>query len=214
MTWLSTSLRRLGAVRGVTAQAAASGCAADDGTPGQRALITDAGMFALWDREAFLGAVDYDSWEAELVEDEDIQRHIHAGHLVPIGIHSDGAFGFAARVGSVDAPAVPSERERRYLTVSSEPYRVRSPGRLHLSGIEHIHAEPEAASVMALDVPAGDWAVTVHLLEWDSEPGMKDAQGRPTPDALPDFLVLLNPATRTEGFRQSVDTFDLPEEEG
>ncbi|HST58006.1 MAG TPA: hypothetical protein VLK84_04950 [Longimicrobium sp.] len=210
MRWLSTSLRRLGAVLGVTAQAASGGCAPADGTPGKGTLVTDSGMFALWDRQAFLGVVSFETWEPELVENEGIERHIRAGHLVPVGIHSDGVFDFAVRVGSADAPAVPSERERRYLTVSSEPYRVRSPGRLHLSGIEYIDARPDATSVMTIDVPAGTWAVTVHLLEWDSEPGMKDAQGRPAPAALPDFLLLLNPAAGTERFRESVETFDMP----
>jgi hypothetical protein len=212
MAWLSSSLRRLGAALSGTPPTP-SGDSTPAPAPGTGALGTDAGMFALWDREAFPGVVDYDTWEAELLENEDMRRHIRAGHLVPVGTRSDGAFGFAVRVGSADAPAALGDRERRYLAVSSEPYRVRSPGRLYLSGIEYIHAEPEAASVMAVDVPPGPCAVTVHLLDWDEEPGMTDEAGRPTPDALPDFLVLVNPTAAMEGFRQSVDTFDEPDDE-
>lgn len=46
-------------------------------------LSTDAGMYALWTPEEFRGVHDYDTWEAELLEDGDaidrrLQRHAAA----------------------------------------------------------------------------------------------------------------------------------------
>src|SRR5258708_3311363 len=61
------------------------------------ALQTDSGMCVLWDRGHFVGVRDYPSWETELLEDVDIERHIVSGHLVPINIGSDGVFVVAVR---------------------------------------------------------------------------------------------------------------------
>ncbi|MFD8597361.1 hypothetical protein ACFV1L_20390 [Kitasatospora sp. NPDC059646] len=47
-------------------------------------------MLALWTPAAFSGVVDYDSWEPELLEDEDRLRHVRAGALVPIDVRSHG----------------------------------------------------------------------------------------------------------------------------
>jgi hypothetical protein len=40
-------------------------------------------MLVLWDSQRFEAVVDYDTWEDELLEGEDIVRHIQAGALVP-----------------------------------------------------------------------------------------------------------------------------------
>ena len=179
--------------------------------PGRATVYTDAGTLAAWDREAFMDVTDFDTWEAALLETEDMERHIRAGTLVPVGIASDGVYEVHVRVGSADAPAMLDERELRCRILSSEPYLFRSRGRLYVSGIEYIGAELEESTLEA-DVPPGDHAVTVHLLAWDDEPGMADGNGGPAPDALPDFVVLLNPAQPGTPFRTSADTFDRAEE--
>ncbi|WP_433562885.1 hypothetical protein ACQP1O_36485 [Nocardia sp. CA-151230] len=58
-----------------------------------------------------------------------------------------------------------------------------------------------------IDVPAGAYAVTVHLLDWEAEPGAMDDQGNATTSALPDFVVLIEPTTE-DSFRTELETFD------
>ena len=146
---------------------------------------------------------------ASLLEDTDIARHIQQGAFVPLNIHADGSFQCAIRVGTAATPASLSERERRYLTVSSEPFLFRSRDRIAISGLEHIGRSPgEAASFISL--ASGDWAVTIHLVDWTEEPGAKTPDGKPTATALADFVVLLNPAAADTHFRTKVDTYERP----
>jgi hypothetical protein len=172
-------------------------------------LVTDNGMWAVWDHARFAHVTSYETWEPELLEDADLLRHIEAGALVPIGIGGDGSFEFEVRVGSARAPAELSDRERRYLTVSSEPYRLVTAGKAFVSGIEYIHADPEP-HVLALQLEPGTCAVTIHMIEWDAEPGTRDASGAPGKNALPDFVVLVNPAVPGTAFRREVQTFPTP----
>lgn len=164
-------------------------------------------MSGLWDPSAFADVQDYKSWEARLLEDKDIVRHIEAGSFVPINVGSDGAFEIEVRVGTGARPAVLSDRERKYLTVASEPYRFRSTGSLRVSGIEYV-GRPPSREVGVLSLAAGEYVVTLHLIAWDKEPGMKDADGKPTSGALPDFVALVNPRSHDAStFRTSVRTF-------
>jgi hypothetical protein len=178
------------------------------------ALATDAGSWLLWQPEAFGHVHDYDSWSEELEDDEDILRHVRAGDVVPITIGGDGACQFRVRVGSPDDPegARPTERERAYIVVTSQPYLFVSHGRACLSGIENVGVGPEPLSgLLDLPLPRGRWAVTVVLIGWDEEPGSRDADGRPAAGALPDFLLLLDPEPRSAPpYRQSLTTFDRP----
>ena len=169
---------------------------------------TDTGMLALWNPTRFTGITDYETWESALLEDEHISQRVQAGDLVPMNIGGDGAFQFLVRVGiGGQVPALTS-RERRYLLVSSQPYRCLSDGAAHLTGIEHIYADPSPGAP-ALTVPAGPSAVTVHLIEWDAEPGAKDAQGKPAAGALPDFVVLISPENTTDRpYRTHLRTFE------
>ena len=169
---------------------------------------TDAGMHGLWDVAAFAGIRDYDSWAAELLEDADIGRQIAAGRFVPLNLGSDGAMEIEVRVGSAADPAALSERERAYLVVSSEPYLLRSGGRVGVSGIEAVSSVPDAAAG-EFPLPAGDHAATVHLIAWDEEPGMRTDDG-PAAGALPDYVVLLNPPGPDPRYRTAVETFDRP----
>jgi hypothetical protein len=165
-------------------------------------LATDSGMLCVWDAQPFAGITDYDSWEKELCEDEDILRHIDAGHFVPLNL-GDGAFAVELREGSPDSM---NEREREYLLVPSQPYLLVSTGRILISGLEQVGADPR--SFLTRDLAPGRYTVHVQLIDWTEEPGSKDSNGSPTPDALPDMIVFIQPAG--EGapvYRRDLETF-------
>ncbi|MET9415354.1 hypothetical protein ABZY03_14455 [Streptomyces klenkii] len=173
-------------------------------------VATDAGMLVLWDSQRFEAVVDYDTWEDELLEDEDIARHIQAGALVPLNVSSDGAFGVLVRSGTAASPAGLTERETAHLLVASQPYLFVSRGRALVGGIEDISGDAPDG-VIEHPVPAGGYAVVVHLIDWQAEASSQDEAGRPVPGALPDFVVLLNPAQPgRETFRMAVQTFEAP----
>lgn len=172
--------------------------------------ITGSGMQCVWDQSAFATVTDYDSWARALLNDSDIGRHISAGHFVPLNIGSDGAMEVEVRVGTRESPAELTPREARYLIVRSEPYRLQSTGPAGVSGIEQVAVPPEA-SVGTVPLPSGEYAVTVHLIAWDEEPGMQTEDG-PAAGALPDYLVLVNPAQPGTRYRTAIQTFDRPEQ--
>jgi hypothetical protein len=171
-------------------------------------LKTDSGMFGIWDENYFYDVIDYDSWEQELLEDNNICNRIKLGHLVPININSDGAFEFEIRVGD-DAEL--NVREKKYTLVSSEPYLFRSQGKLNISGIEFIEKDPDE-SVGSLVIPSGSYQVYIHLIDWEDEPNSKESDGKPLKDALPDFLVLLKNYSESSSdiFRTKIESFDTP----
>jgi hypothetical protein len=166
---------------------------------------TDSGMLALWDAEPFAGVVDYDTWEPELCLDEDIQRHVLAGDLVPININSDGAFQVLVRYGT--APAL-TQREAEHMVVMSEPYLLVSSGTVRLSGIEHVGSADDAVE---LAVSEGEHEVVLHIIDWHSEAGSTTEDGRPAQHALPDFVALVSPARADGGpYRGEIVTFEPP----
>ncbi|MBX3442485.1 MAG: hypothetical protein KF774_08755 [Planctomyces sp.] len=166
-------------------------------------------MHCLWDQSAFAGVSDYDSWSRELLNDADIARHIAAGHFVPLNIGSDGAMDVEVRVGTDSARAGLTDRETKHLIVASEPYRLQSTGAVGVSGIEQVTL-PLERGVGTLSLPAGEYAVRVHLIAWDEEPGMQTDEG-PAPGALPDYVVLVNPSAPGGAYRTNANTFDRPE---
>ncbi|MFJ8212100.1 hypothetical protein [Streptomyces sp. NPDC096033] len=173
-------------------------------------VATDAGMLVLWDPQRFEAVVDYDTWEDELLEDEDIVRHIQAGALVPLNVGGDGAFGVLVRSGTVVEPALLTERETAHRLVASQPYLFVSRGRALVGGIEDVSGHA-SDGVLEHPVPEGRCAVVVHLIDWQAEAGSQDKEGRPVPGALPDFVVLINPAQPGQGsFRSEVNTFEAP----
>ncbi|MCK2238896.1 MULTISPECIES: hypothetical protein [unclassified Crossiella] len=164
---------------------------------------TEAGMLAIWAPEEFAGIVDQPSWAAELGTEDGIRARIEAGGLVPINIGGNGAWQVVLRAGGPEAPggglglsapempgggAGLSAREERYVMLSSEPYLLVCHGMVHVGGIEEVSGRPADTG---LPLPPGRYSVSIHLIEWDAEPGSRDAQGQPTEDALPDFVVLL-----------------------
>ena len=195
----------LGRLFGGSASAPAPGT-----TPAARGpLRTDSGLFAVWDHAHFEHVTDYETWEPELLEEPDRLRNIEAGKLVPIDFGSDGCFEFEVRVGSAGAAAALTDREKRYLTVSSEPYRFITAGKAFVSGIEDVGGEP-SRDALALQLEPGTYAVTIHMVEWDAEPGAHDASGGPGKNALADFVVLVDPAAAGATYRRDVRTFPPP----
>ncbi|MFD9051814.1 hypothetical protein [Streptomyces zaomyceticus] len=173
-------------------------------------VATDAGMLVLWDARRFEAVVDDDTWEDELLEEEDIVRHIQEGALVPLNVGGDGAFGVVVRSGTAAAPAGLTEREAAHRLVASQPYLFVSHGRALTSGIEDV-AGDAPAGVLELPVAVGRHAVAVHLIDWQAEAGSRDEMGRPVSGALPDFVVLINPAPPGQGtFRTAPTTFEAP----
>ncbi|MBL7490419.1 hypothetical protein I6A60_40195 [Frankia sp. AgB1.9] len=170
-------------------------------------LATAAGMLAMWAPRSFESVVDYETWESVLLEDEDIRAQVLAGAFVPVNIGADGAFGITARVDSISAPAVLTDRERQHLLVSSAPYLFVSTGEAVISGVEHVRGVPYLG--LKAPVPAGRWQVTVNLIDWQAEPGCRDEAGKPAPNALSDFVLLINPERGADTqYRTQIQTFD------
>ncbi|MGW0409867.1 hypothetical protein ACWDZX_00890 [Streptomyces collinus] len=175
-------------------------------------VATDAGMLALWNPQRFTGIVDYDTWDPQLGADEDVERHIRTGALVPINIRSDGAFGVLVRIGGVGQLAQLTERESRHRLVTSDAYLLHSSGQVWLSGIEAVGAEAWPGTVQC-DLPAGRYSVVIHLIAWEDELGSVNADGTPSETALSDFVVLINAAvSEQDTFRPAVETFDQMED--
>ncbi len=174
----------------------------------RKVVATGSGMFALWERSAFSSVVDYKTWESRLLDDSDVENEIAAGRLVPINIHGDSVSEIEVRVGTQANPALLSERESTYLTVSTPaPYLLRAQTVLHFGGIEHIHTDP-VPETGSITVDAGEYQVQVHLIDWQQEPGMANPDGSPNDGALPDFVVILNPVGDPRPSRITVNTFD------
>ena len=172
-------------------------------------VSTEAGMHALWAPEPFADV--HDTWDPEFGEYADIQRHVVAGNLVPINIGSDGPATFVVRVGDHVTPARLGERETRYLLSSSQSYLLTARGgRAFLSGVEHIAAEAGQGLTHAIHLAGGRYDVTVHLLDWKDEPGATRYDGTPAEGALPDFVILINPAGHAARHRVNLTTFSTP----
>ena len=165
---------------------------------------TDSGMLALWDYSTYQHIEDYDTWEPEFVEDDDIARNIKNATYVPINIQSDGVF--CVEVKFQEAAQL-SEREQNYLMVTSQPYLLRTDGKIALSGMETVGKEP-TNNIKIFNVEPGEYIVKVHLVSWDNEPGSKGPDGKPTENALPDFIVfILSNDGIIKSYRQEVETF-------
>ncbi|MCC2322281.1 hypothetical protein [Cellulomonas xiejunii] len=157
---------------------------------------TDAGMLALWCASTFDRITDYDTWESELYDRLDAA--ISGGELVPINIGSDGAYGVRIAV----APDVLSERESRHAWLTSDPYLLVVTGEeAALSGIEHV-GDPEAATAR-VPLAAGRYQVRVTVVDWDQDPESVGSDGRPTANALPDFVVQVVPESGRQSYRAS-----------
>ncbi|WP_327190243.1 hypothetical protein [Streptomyces xinghaiensis] len=64
---------------------------------------------------------------------------------------------------------------------------------------------------MDIRLDPGRYAVVVHLVDRQAEPGMVESGGEPAPGALPDFIVEICASPPGEvGHRTVIDTFDRP----
>lgn len=165
-------------------------------------LPTDAGLHMVWTPSAFAHICDYDAWEKELLEDSSLERHIAAGRLVPLNLHSDGAPAIELRVetGSPDTPLPASEQA--WVRATSEPYLLVSEGVVNVSGIEYMGGSADGA-IRSIALPAGRWLARVSYLE------APDAARSTDQLYPPDLLVRLWPEPLQPGtYRQSVETFD------
>ncbi|MBM7773670.1 hypothetical protein JOD54_003874 [Actinokineospora baliensis] len=162
-------------------------------------VATGAGMCGLWQPERFEDVSDLGTWE-DVVSDVDVlQRHIGEGSFVPLNVGGDGSFQIVVREGAR------SVREERYTVVSSDPYLLISRGTLSLGGLENIG--PYVGGSHEIPIRAGRYAVRVHLVDWEAEPGSTT----PTAGPLPDFVVEIHPEYGTEDdYRKSIFTFDKP----
>jgi hypothetical protein len=175
-----------------------------------QALRTDAGMFGAWQPESFEAVTSLEGWHETVFEDAAIVAHIQNGVFVPINIGADGAFQFAIRVLEGAGTSL-SERESRYLAVSSDPYLLISRGSALVGPIEAIGSFA-GAETLRVPVGYGRHLVVVHLIDWNAEPGSMTPDGEPGPDALPDFIVEILPDDGRSTVRVKLETFDAPED--
>jgi hypothetical protein len=164
-------------------------------------VTTDAGMAALWQPEHFAQVTGLSVWEREVAEPAALRGHIAAGALVPLNVGGDGTFQIVVRRGGGL-----TDRERRYVLVSSPPYQLVSRGAVALGGLQDVGGP-------GFEVPldAGRYPVVVHLVDWGAEPGARNPDGTPAAHALADFVVeVQEPAGAEPAFRTSEETFERP----
>ena len=173
-----------------------------------RTVRTDAGLCALWQTGYFTGAGDVDDWDDWVSDDELLVQAVSAGALVPVGVGADGVFEVLIRWNFSGAGL--TERERRCLLISSEPYLLISSGVVYIGGLEEAGGLP-GRDANRIDLPEGRHAAVVHLIDWKAELESVGKDGRPIADALPDFVVEIRPEGQLGKFyRTKSATFDRP----
>lgn len=166
-------------------------------------LRTSAGMGGLWQPEHFEHVTSLDAWEDEVSEDLGLSRHIEAGAFVPLNVGGDGVFQVVLQESGR------TDRQARHTLVSSQPYLLISNGTLALGGLETVGSYIGGAHVVQFK--PGRFVVRVHLIDWKAEPNSMDENGKPTADALPDFVVEINlESAPLPAYRRSVQTFERP----
>ncbi|MDO5405963.1 MAG: hypothetical protein Q4F28_01370 [Eubacteriales bacterium] len=166
-------------------------------------LITNSGMWALWDYETYKNVDEYDKWELLFCEDEDIARQIGKKAFVPAYIFEDGCRSFTLKVDEEL-----SSREQKYICVKSEEYLFYSKGKAVLSGIDSIDVAITPNEAIIFDLPEGYYSVTIYLLSWDDEPGAYLENGEINPNALSDFVIILKSnADKNKTYRERINTF-------
>ncbi|MFD3582869.1 hypothetical protein [Streptomyces sp. NPDC058683] len=181
-----------------------------DSTPQQvsRTVRTDAGLCAIWQTEYFTETGDPDDWDDWASDDELLVQAISAGALVPIGVGADGVFEVLIR-WNFSGPGL-TERERRCVLVSSEPYLLASPGVIYVGGLEESGDLP-GRDANRIELPRGLYSVVVNLIDWKAEPESVGKDGRPLEGALPDFVVEIRAEEETgKAYRAKSATFDRP----
>ncbi|BAV10189.1 hypothetical protein SAMN05421788_104441 [Filimonas lacunae] len=167
----------------------------------KQVLDTHAGMWALWNPAIRKDVqIDKKNAPAQLALTQWIKQQL----LVPVNIENSGSLEFWVRVGR---EAKLTDRERRYVVVSSAHYGIVSDGRLCLSGIEYVRDRIDAGHVCIIDTNHARHVVTLFIIDWKAEPGMLNSDGVPSRLALPDFIVLISQAQAEKKYRLSLNTF-------
>ncbi|OIK01332.1 hypothetical protein BIV25_05840 [Streptomyces sp. MUSC 14] len=166
---------------------------------------TDAGMCGLW-QAVKPGASAWYGDDGGDVEDDELAEWIEAGVFVPLNVGGDGTFGVTVRVADAAEAGGLSEREARHRLVSSDPYLLVSQGDAVLGGLEEV-----GNGGTLLPLPAGRYAVVVHLVDWQSDPASVGPDGSPAEGALPDFAVTISEALAGTAYRKDIETFDPPQ---
>ncbi|MET8283563.1 hypothetical protein [Micromonospora sp. NPDC005174] len=165
-------------------------------------------MFCLWQPEHFSSIVSQIDWEHRIAPESSVATYIEQGFLVPINLGVDGAFQFLVRARGGEFSL--SERESRYVAVTSDPYLLIAHGSVVLGGLDAIGVDLDLEE-LTIPLAPGRHAVTIHLVDWSAEPGSMLEDGEPGANALPDFIVEIRPESSGVVFRTSVETFDRPE---
>lgn len=170
----------------------------------EKAIATNSGLWGLWDYYQYKNVNSYDEWEKLFCEDKDILKQIDISKFVPININSDGCFQFRIKLNE---PL--DERESRYILVKSDEYLLNTDGTVILSGIENIDCAVRDNECIRFNLNKGYYSIVIHLIEWDAEPNMKLEDGTPSHNALPDFIVSIQPTNNiNKSYRKELDTFN------
>lgn len=147
---------------------------------------------ALWDPHHFPMVADPESWQAQLGSEEALLGHVAGGFLVPLRTNAPGVYDLEVRVSWSDAEVGVDEREAGRVLATSGPFLFRSSGLVCFGGLEFLESMP-VPEVGTLGILPGDYECRIHLVDWAEEPGCLDEEGLKSQEALPDFIVLLNP---------------------
>jgi len=165
---------------------------------------TRTGMCALWEPSRFTHVTNAETWAVAFDNDESIISMIKEGAFVPLNVGGSSTFKIDVRSGAL------TETEQRLRAVTSEPYLLKTEGLIKVGALEEIGSYIGGGT--EISVGKGSYLVIVHLMDWEAEPGARDADGEASPDALPDFIVqlaLIEPGSAPV-FRTEVLTFPLP----
>jgi hypothetical protein len=150
----------------------------------KKTLATSSGMWGIWDYETYKNISNYDQWSRYFEEDNNIVQQIINNHFVPINIGSDGVFEFNIKMNENL-----TDREKKYVIASSEPYLIKSNGILKISGIEYIDKNIREEQCISVKIEPSMYSVIIRLIDWKQEMGMVQSDGKPKKEALSDFII-------------------------
>ena len=170
----------------------------------EKGIYTGAGMWTLWDYNQYKDIMSYEEWEEHFLDNNTLKLEIESNKLVPIYLHTNGSYKFKIKINeNLD------ERENKYAFNKSDEYLFKTSEDAVLSGIEAITGDIRDHEGIRFKLDAGLYAVTIYLIAWDREPGMKDEDGYAKEEALPDIIVCLNKINDiNRSFRTNISTFD------
>jgi len=133
------------------------------------------------------------------------RKEFDEGRLVTWSTGGDGGTSMRVTTGKL------TQRELQWL-LKSWDFRLRvRHGRVLLDGGDCLPADeywdtPKDDHPGWIDLPNGDYRVTVHDINWYDEPGATDFHGRPREGALPDYVIEFTPVENIETIRVASNT--------